>query len=114
MSDETSPDAPEESLVEALSEYVDADGSESSSDYVTACAGEASTLVANYVGSATLPPSILRRAVLEVGADLYHRRASRNGVVGFEGGDILPVRIARDPMLSAYPLLRQYLPIGLA
>jgi len=115
MSDETSSaDVLDEGLVEALTEYVNADETEESVDFVTACAGEASTLVANYVGSATVPGSILHRAVLEVGADLFHRRSSRNGVVGFEGGDILPVRIARDPMLSAYPILRQFIPIGIA
>ena len=113
MVDEAST-APDDDLVSALAEYVNADAPDAGDEYIAACAMEASTLVDNYVGKVKLPAEIRTRAILEVGADLFHRRASRNGVIGFEGVEAIPVRIARDPMLSAYPILRQYLPIGLA
>jgi len=104
----------DDDLVAALTEYVNAEDTGAPDSYVTECAAEASSLIANFVGKAKMPDEIRRRAILEVGADLFHRRASRNGVIGFEGVEAIPVRIARDPMLSAYPILRQYLPIGLA
>lgn len=60
-----------------------------------------------------VPGSVVARAVLEVGADLYYRKASRNGVVGLDNVESQPFRIARDPMTAAYPLLRPYLVTGL-
>lgn len=56
-----------------------------------------------------VPPVIIRRAVLEVGADLYNRRQARNGIVGFETVDLQPLRIARDPLKAAYDLVDPYL-----
>lgn len=60
-----------------------------------------------------VPETVVARAVLEVGADLYYRKASRNGIVGLEGIAPQPQRINRDPLTAAYPLLRHYLVLGL-
>lgn len=60
-----------------------------------------------------VPETVVARAVLEVGADLYYRKASRNGIVGLEGIAPQPQRINRDPLAAAYPLLRHYLVMGL-
>lgn len=83
--------------------------------FIDECLSEATALVSKHVGDSTVPTAVLDRAVLEVGADLYHRRKARNGVTAFEGGDGgEPVRISRNPMLSAYPILRPFLRPGIA
>ena len=93
--------------------YVDALGEDAA--YAAISAAEAAELVGGFVGeyAALVPPLTLARAILEVGADLYYRKASRNGVVGLDGVDPQPFRLNRDPMAAAYPLLRRFLVIGL-
>lgn len=77
----------------------------------------ATELVNNLIGGAAnpfgVPAVVVARAVLEVGADLYYRKASRNGIVGLEGVDPQPMRLNRDPLAAAYPFLRPYLVFGL-
>lgn len=57
------------------------------------------------------PQSILERAVRQVAADLFNRRSAQNGVIvqqfatGDGGTATTPVRIARDPIVSARDLL---------
>lgn len=85
-------------------------------EFAKTCALEATTLVNDFIGESNkgaVPDPVLARAVLEVGADLYYRKASRNGVVGFEGIEAQPFRLNRDPMAAAYSLLRPYLVMGL-
>lgn len=85
-------------------------------EFAATCAHEATQLVNDFIGKGNegaVPDPVLARAVLEVGADLYYRKASRNGVVGFEGLEAQPFRLNRDPMAAAYPLLRPYLVMGL-
>lgn len=85
-------------------------------EFAKACELEATALVDNFVGEDNpfnVPDEVLTRAVLEVGADLYYRKASRNGVVGFGGDDPQPFRLNRDPMAAAYPLLRPFIVTGL-
>lgn len=54
----------------------------------------------------SLPEEIEYRAIIEVGAELYHRKNAKNAVTQFATADtIAPVRIARDPMIAARPLL---------
>lgn len=85
--------------------------------FATECATQAAELVTNLVGTDNpygVPESTLARVILEVGADLYYRKASRNGIAGFEdGGEPQPMRLNRDPLAAAYPILRQFLPMGL-
>ncbi|OYO16285.1 hypothetical protein CGZ94_04920 [Enemella evansiae] len=89
-----------------------------SSEYTTECETEATALVDRHIGTATVPPDIRDRAVLEVAADLFYRRETRNGVVAFGGQDggasVAPVRVSRDPMKAATDLLRPYLGPGIA
>lgn len=103
-----------------LAKYVGEAAALPASDYAKECAEEASAMVAGYATEDNLrrepPAAILSRAALEVGAELYHRRTSRNGVAGFgESPDnFTPLRIARDPLKAAYDVLRPYMkaPIG--
>jgi hypothetical protein len=78
---------------------------------------QATQLVQDFIGGEEnpfeVPESVVARAVLEVGADLYYRKASRNGVIGLDGVDPQPFRLNRDPMAAAYPLLRRYLVTGI-
>ncbi|EPD31891.1 hypothetical protein HMPREF9306_01447 [Propionimicrobium lymphophilum ACS-093-V-SCH5] len=78
-------------------------------DFVEACWAQAAELVDHRIGKAQVPASIRDRAVLEVGADLWHRRQTRSGVATFDGGDYTPMRVTRDPMKAAADLLKPYL-----
>jgi hypothetical protein len=77
----------------------------------------AQVLVNDFIGGQAnpfkVPGEVVERAVLEVGADLYYRKASRNGVVQLDGVEPQLFRLNRDPMAAAYPLLRRYLVMGL-
>ena len=90
----------------------------STDPYLQACCDEASELVSTYAGpsAASVPIAVYRRATLEVAADLYHRRSARNGVAGFDDNDLTPapVRINRDPLVPARPILRPWLGVGIA
>lgn len=83
---------------------------------IAECEASALALVTKHVGdAATVPDEVLVLAVREVGADLFHRRKARNGVTTFGGVDgATPMRLNRDPMTAAYPILRPYLPPALA
>jgi hypothetical protein len=96
-----------------LKAYVGAPASDDA--FVADCWTEASALVAKFVGTATVNADILNRAKIECGSELYHRRSAPNGVAQFatlDGGSA--VRVARDPMIAAYPILVPYVGQGLA
>lgn len=95
-----------------LQEYVGAPDSDAA--YVEQCWDEATSLVSIYVDGFEIPIAILDRASLEVGSELYHRRQAPNGIAQFSSMDGTPVRVARDPMLGAYPLLNRYIGLGAA
>lgn len=99
-----SPDA-----LATLAGYVQATAAD---PYVVKCANEATTMVGavvSKVGPDVVPAEVVARAVLEVGAELFNRRQSRNGIVGLDNNDFAPMRIARDPMKAAMPYLQPYL-----
>lgn len=98
-----------------LAWYVQAVGPDDT-DYAAQCSIEATELVESIVGTHEVPVSVVDRAVLEVGADLYHRKAARSGLVQFGGGTEAPAvhRIPLDPLRTAWPILRPYLPGGFA
>lgn len=85
-------------------------------EYVAECATEAADMVALPVSKAPapVPASVVARAVLEVGKELFDRRQSRNGIAGLDSPDFTPMRIARDPMKAAHPYLAPYLGPALA
>lgn len=94
-----------------LTAYVGAPPSDDA--FVGACWVTAVELVTRYVGGATVPGEITDRATLEVGSELFHRRQAPNGIAQFaspDGG--AAVRVARDPMVAAYPLLAPYVGLG--
>lgn len=91
-------------------------GAPASDTYLTTCVEEAAEMVKHAIGGARVPEEIKRIAEREVAADIYHRRSARNGVAGFDDSDIAPapVRINRDPMVAARPILRPYLGVAIA
>lgn len=86
------------------------------SDFLRSCALEAASLVASQVGTAKVPKEVMARAVLEVAAELYHRKSAPNGIKNFADGfdGATAIRVARDPLVAARPLLAPYLPLGFA
>lgn len=96
---------------DALSDHVSA--LDDDGDYVQSCWNEAVALVDRKVGSDSVPEPILQRAYIEVGADMYWRRGVRNGIIGMQG-DGSPMRISRDPMMTAESILRPFLSAGFA
>ncbi len=99
--------------VAQLKAYVGAPDSDDT--FVTACWDEATALVNKFVGTATVPATVLLRAKIECGSELFHRRSAPNGIAQFatlDGGSA--VRVARDPMIGAYPILVAYVGQGLA
>jgi hypothetical protein len=96
-----------------LKAYVGAPASDDA--FVADCWTEASALVAKFVGTATVNADVLNRAKIECGSELYHRRSAPNGVAQFatlDGGSA--VRVARDPMIAAYPILTPWVGQGIA
>lgn len=83
--------------------------------FAASCWAQAEALVAQHIGDADVPAPISDRAALEVAAELFHRRQAPNGISQFatpDGGGA--VRVARDPMVAAYPLLAPFVGRGLA
>jgi len=61
----------------------------------------------------TVPPEIVDAAVLACAEDIFTRSKSQNGVMltnydEAEGGGGVVVRVARDPLVSVYPVLRRW------
>lgn len=99
--------------VEQARQYVGAAASDDG--FLETCISEATALVARFVGSATVPDEIEGRAVLEACSELFHRRQAPSGIAQFATVDgVSPVRVARDPMVAAYPILTPYVGTGIA
>jgi hypothetical protein len=92
---------------EDLKAYVGS--SEQDDQYVEDCWDIGKDLVASYIQSANIPPQVLRRAYMEVGSELYHRRNAPMGISQYASYDGSPIRIARDPLIGVYPLLNRYM-----
>jgi len=85
-------------------------------DYLKGCVAVASQAVACHIGACQVPKETRRRAVMEVAAELYHRKSAPNGIKNYADGldGVAAVRVARDAMVAARPLLAPYLTPGIA
>ncbi len=87
-------------------------------EFLTDVLTQATTQVDTYLGEARtdVPPEVLAGAVREVAVELYSRRSIRHGIATYTtaDGQLSPVRVNRDPLAAAYPLLARYVPAGLA
>lgn len=98
--------------VEALRTYVGASAAENA--FIGECWGTADGLVTRFIGSAeAVPVDVVLRATLECGSELFHRRKAPNGIAQFATPDGAPVRVARDPMVGAYPILFPFVGVGI-
>ena len=100
-------------LTARLAAYV---GDVPNDTFLQECAAQAATLISAQVGTATVPADILERATIEVAAELYHRRSAPNGIKNFADGfdGTAAIRVARDAMVAARPLLAPYLPLAIS
>ena len=95
---------------QALSDYVGATPDDA--DFVQKCYDDASALVLSYVGSADVAEQLLNGAILETGSELFHRRNAPMGVSQYAAFDGSAIRIARDPLTPAYPILARAMVTG--
>jgi hypothetical protein len=88
-------------------------GTEESGDFIEGCLTSGQKLVSNYIGSAqNVPSEIADQATLIVSSELFHRRSAPNGIAQFASMDGQPVRMGKDPMTAAYPLLLPFVGYG--
>lgn len=89
-------------------------GSSAADDtFVQQCWTTASALVDAFVGTNTVPSTVLDLAYVRCGSELFFARQAPNGIAQFQGFDGAPVRIARDPMVAVYSLLSPFMVVGL-
>lgn len=100
-------------LTTRLAAYV---GDVPADEYLRSCVAEATLLVGSQVGNITIPQEVHDRAVMEVAAELYHRRSAPNGIKSFADGldGATAIRVARDALVAARPLLAPYLPLAIS
>lgn len=100
-------------LASTLSRYV---GDVPLTDYLKECVTVAWLSVMHFVGPAVVPQLILDRAVLEVAAELYHRKNAPNGIKSYSDSfdGTSAIRVARDALVAARPLLTPYMPLPIA
>lgn len=97
---------------ESLKAYVRSQANDD--EFVQSCWAQASQLVSDAIPEGkTVPEPIRDLAIQGVGSELFHRRQAPNGVAQFATADGNPVRVARDPMVAAWPLLRPYIGLGI-
>lgn len=83
--------------------------------FVDECLSQAQGLVDPYAAGCVVPDADTAsfaaasdRAVLEVASELFHRRQAPMGMSQYAAEGVAPIRVARDPMVAAYPLLKQW------
>jgi hypothetical protein len=95
--------------LEQFQEYVGTDETTFPQD----CLNTGHALVTRYIGDVTgVPTHIHNQAVLNVASELFHRRSAPMGIAQFASNEGAPTRVARDPMISVYPLLLPYVGFG--
>ena len=89
-------------------------GNQSDRDFAEKCLAQAIMLVNAYcIRTPEVPEEILDNAYLQVGSELFHRRNAPSGIAQFSSLDgTSPVRVAKDPMTSVYPLLNRWVVPG--
>ena len=98
----------------SLLEYVGA--GQNDREYADQAWAEAQQLVDNLFGTAAgVPTEVRDRCYLEAGAELFHRKGTKNGIAQFATPDgNQPYRAPRDPLVGVYPLARPYIGGGFA
>ncbi len=88
-------------------------GTEETGDFIESCLSAGNALVGNYIGEVdTVPNEVHNQAILICASELFHRRSAPNGIAQFASLDGSPMRVAKDPMSSVYPLLLPFVTWG--
>lgn len=88
-------------------------GTEETGDFIESCLSAGNALVGNYIGEVdTVPSEVHNQAILICSSELFHRRSAPNGIAQFASMDGSPMRVAKDPMSSVYPLLLPFVSWG--
>lgn len=59
------------------------------------------------------PATVVDRAAIAVAAEIWNQKKAPNGISQFAAYDgVNPIRVARDPMVAAYPLLAPWVVMG--
>lgn len=70
----------------------------------------ATALVDGFCGAALVPEAVLNHAYTVVAAEMFSQREAPNGIAQYaDGVTTTPMRVARDPMRGAYPVLARYI-----
>lgn len=104
----------ESEIIAVLCEQVDVTPED---EHVIRAADAANTLVTDYLGkagAARIPHALALSAMVECGAAVYYRRTARNGITSFGTGEVIPIRISKDPMSTVYPMLSGYTTPGIS
>lgn len=104
----------EAQAVQALAKHLEEDPADES---VSADARAALDMVTRHLGaagSAAIPATVGALAVTECGAAVFYRRLARNGITTFGSGEVVPMRISKDPMSTVYPMLDPYATPGIS
>lgn len=80
---------------------------------LTEYASNAWQAIAAYLGPESVPDSLMRQAVHIVALEFQRREKAPGGVLAAFGGEGGPVRLARDPLTPAYPLLKPFIKAGI-
>lgn len=93
-------------------------GATESDDDLTTMLLVASQLVTDYVGTNVVPQVILDEATLLVAVEKHNQDKAPNGVLNVQWDDgtgATPIKVTRDPLTPAYPILSRYVaPLGFA
>jgi len=76
--------------------------------FIERCFDDATELVNDYVGETYIPEAKLALAILKTGGELYSQRDAPGGISQFSDMNANPIRVARDPLTAAKPILRKY------
>jgi hypothetical protein len=88
-------------------------GTEETGSFIESCLSAGNALVGNYIGEVdTVPAEVHDQAILICASELFHRRSAPNGIAQFASLDGSPMRVAKDPMSSVYPLLLPFVTWG--
>lgn len=88
-------------------------GTDETGDFIESCLSAGNALVGNYIGEVdTVPNEVHNQAILICSSELFHRRSAPNGIAQFASMDGSPMRVAKDPMSSVYPLLLPFVSWG--
>ena len=98
---------------EALAKHLDEPAED---ETVQLAASQGLAMVTKHLGVAAsaIPDVIGKLAVVEAGAAVYYRRTARNGIASFGNGEVMPMRISKDPMSTVYPILAPYAAPGIS